>query len=259
MLDNMNTRTQKHTSRRRALITGASSGTGAAAAFALAETHELVLVGRRSERLSEVARSVRVGGGKAETIVFDLTTGDCEKLIATAGPITDLVCAAGLNTPQRAWADQKFAEFEAIVSTNLTSVAALITSALPALRAASGSVAVVSSLSAWTLQKGAGVAYRASKSALRALTESLNEQEADHGVRASLICPGEIDSEFLALRPSVPDETRRQRMLSPQDIGDVIAYVMRAPRHLRVDEMVVSPLGTIERGLSALEVAASRS
>lgn len=236
-----------HTSKRRALITGAGSGTGAATALALADTHELVLVGRRAERLNEVADAVRAAGGTAETVGFDLISGSCQDLLTSTAPITDIVCAAGLNSPKRAWGDHDLSEFEAIVSTNLTSVAALITAALPALRAASGTVAVVSSLSAWTLQEGAGVAYRASKSALRSLTDSLNEQEAQHGVRASLICPGEIDSEFLSLRPSVPDDSKRRKMLSPQNVGDMIAYVMNAPRHLRIDELVVSPLGTIER------------
>lgn len=236
-----------HISKRRALITGAGTGTGAATATSLADTHDLVLVGRRADRLHMVADAVADAGGHADVIPWDLTQGDTSDLIARAGRVTDLVCAAGLNTPRRTWADQAPAEFHAIMSTNLTSVADLIAAALPLLRAASGTVAVVSSLSAWTLQSGAGVAYRASKSALRALTDSLNEQEAPHGIRASLVCPGEIDSEFLSLRPNVPEESARRMMLSPQDVADAIAYAVNAPRHLRIDELVISPLGTVER------------
>lgn len=228
------------------LVTGAGSGTGAASALALAASHDLVLVGRRQGRLDEVAARVESVGTSAQTIAWDVRT-DAAGLLARAGTVTDLVLAAGLNTARRAWRDQLSTEFRDVVETNLLAVADIIAAALPQLRAAHGSIAVVSSLSAWTHSPGAGVAYRASKSGLRALTDSLNEQEAEHGVRASLICPGDIDTDFLLQRPSPPGAEPRRSMLSPDDVASAIVFAVNSPRHLRIDELVISPLGTVER------------
>ena len=74
---------------------------------------------------------------------------------------------------------------------------------------AGGHVVVVSSYAAWRFSPHSGVAYAASKTALVALCATLNEQEAPYGVRACHLCPGEVDGDFLDLRPSVPDENAR--------------------------------------------------
>lgn len=237
----------EHTSNRRVLVTGAGSGTGAAAALQLSGVGELVLVGRRREKLEDVAAQVSEAGGAARVVPWDVTRTDTHELLAQAGPVTDLVLSAGLNAPKRAWSDQRMPEFRSIIETNLVSVADVVTHALPSIRAAHGTIVVVSSLSAWTTSPGAGVAYRASKGALRALTDSLNEQEAVHGVRATLICPGDIDSEFLAHRPAPPSAEPRKSMLSPDDVATAITFAFSAPRHLRIDELVLSPLGTVQR------------
>ena len=124
--------------------------------------------------------------------------------------MTDLVLAAGQNMPARYWRDQSIGEFGEVVATNLTGVAAMVDAVLPALRdSAGGHVVVVSSYAAWRFSPHSGVAYAASKTALLALCQSLNEQEAPYGVRACHLCPGEVDSDFLALRPQVPDANAR--------------------------------------------------
>lgn len=229
------------------LITGAGSGTGAATAVRLAAARDVVLVGRREARLQEVASHIRSRGGAADVIAQDITAVDAAELLARAGHVTDIVCAAGLNTPRRTWADHIPADFRRVVDTNLTAVADLMAAALPSLRDARGSVVVVSSLSAWMTSPGAGVAYRASKLGLRALTEAMNEQEAVHGVRATIVLPGDIDSDFLELRPAPPAADSRRRMLSPDDVASAIEFALDVPAHVRVDELVLSPLGTVDR------------
>jgi NADP-dependent 3-hydroxy acid dehydrogenase YdfG len=232
---------------RRALITGAGSGTGAATAIALAATHELVLVGRRRDRLEATADRVTAAGGTAEIAELDVARGDAGSLLETVGPVTDLVLAAGLNRPRRTWDDHDRQEFRNIVFTNLIGVADVITAFLPGLRRAGGTVVVVSSLSAWTTSPGAGVAYRASKMALRAVTESLNEQEFAHGVRATHLCPGDIDTDFVSQRPAPPTPEQRRAMLSPDDVARAVVFVLASPPHVRIDELVISPLGAVER------------
>ena len=157
--------------------------------------------------------------------------------------MTDLVLAAGLNVPARYWRDQAIDDFAAVVATNLTGVAAMVDAALPDLReVGGGQVVVISSYSAWRFSPHSGVAYAASKTALRALCQSLNQQEAPHGIRACHLCPGDVDSDFLELRPQVPDEQARAAMLTPDDVARAVMFVLESPPHVRVDELVISPV-----------------
>ncbi|MFZ6992932.1 SDR family oxidoreductase [Curtobacterium sp. RRHDQ66] len=229
-------------------ITGGGSGMGAASAEAAARSGwTVVLSGRRAEQLDEVAAGIRADGGTAHVLPLDVTDPDAvqaarDAVLEQHGRIDGLVLAAGLNAPARRWEDQTMDSFRNIVDTNLTAVATVTDAALPALRETGGVVVVISSYAGWSFQPGAGVAYSASKTALGALTRSLNQQEAQHGVRATHLCPGDVATDFLAQRPQVPDETARAVMLTPEDIGRTVAFVLDAPAHVRVDELVISPV-----------------
>jgi NADP-dependent 3-hydroxy acid dehydrogenase YdfG len=159
------------------------------------------------------------------------------------GPVTDLVLSAGLNMPARYWRDQSIAEFSDVVATNLTGVAAMVDAVLPDLRdSAGGHVVVISSYSGWRFSPHAGVAYSASKTALASVCQTLNEQEASHGVRACHLCPGDVASDFLDLRPNVPDADARAVMLTPEDVARTVLFVLESPPHVRIDELVISPV-----------------
>ena len=101
---------------------------------------------------------------------------------------------------------------------------------------------MVSSYAAWRFSPHSGVAYAASKTALMSLCATLNEQEATSGVRACHLCPGDVDSDFLALRPNVPDEDARAEMLTPEDVARAVLFVLQSPPHVRIDELVISPV-----------------
>lgn len=229
-------------------ITGGGSGMGAAVAVqAASDGWTVVLSGRRVERLDTVAEQVRAAGGSADVLPLD--TADVEA-VATArdtlltrhGRLDGLVLAAGLNAPERRWDDQPMAGFRAIVDTNLTGVVAVVDAALPSLRAAGGTVVVVSSYAGWSFQPGAGVAYSASKTALASVVRTLNQQGAQHGVRATHLCPGDVATDFLDRRPVVPDAAARAVMLRPEDVARAVSFVLEAPAHVRVDELVISPV-----------------
>lgn len=227
-----------------AWITGAGSGVGRATAVALGNLGwRVVLSGRRADALAGTARLVREAGGTADELPFDVGSDDPRTVLPAIGDRLDaLVLAAGLNHPQRAWADQGMGDFEAIVQTNLLGVVRAVDASLPALRAASGVVVVVSSIAGWRPSPGAGVAYSASKTALAPVVRTINDQEAGAGVRATHLCPGDIDSDFLQQRPSVPDAAARAVMLSPSDVADAAVYAITAPPHVRIDELVLSPV-----------------
>jgi NADP-dependent 3-hydroxy acid dehydrogenase YdfG len=221
---------------------------GAAAAQAAAASGwTVVLSGRREVQLAQVAEQVRADGGAASVLPLDVQEADAilaarDRVLAEHGRIDALVLSAGLNAPARRWDDQSMESFRAIVDTNLTGVASMVDAALPALRESGGVVVVISSFAGWSFQPGAGVAYSASKTALGSLVRTLNQQEAPHGVRATHLCPGDVASDFLEQRPEVPGAEARAVMLTPEDIGRAVEFVVNAPPYVRVDELVISPV-----------------
>jgi len=222
---------------------------GRACATALAEQRfTVVLSGRRAPELAETAELVRAAGGTPLELPFDVATDDArdrvEAIVAATGTdrLDAVILSAGANTPQRSWADQSMAEFAAVVQTNLLGVVRSADAALPGLRAASGVLVVVSSIAGWRPSQGAGVAYSASKTALAPVVRTINDQEAEAGVRATLLCPGDIDSDFLRQRPVIPGEAARSVMLTPSDVARAAMFAITAPRHVRIDELVISPL-----------------
>ncbi|MDP9738020.1 MULTISPECIES: SDR family oxidoreductase [unclassified Curtobacterium] len=228
--------------------TGGGSGMGAASAVAAArDGWTVVLSGRRRDRLEQVADEVRAVGGTADVVPLDVTDGDAvpaarDAVLGRHGRIDGLVLAAGLNSPARRWDDQSLADVRAVLDTNTTAVVTVVDAALPALRDAGGVVVVVSSYAGWSFQPGAGVAYSASKTALGSIVRTLNQQEAEHGVRATHLCPGDVATDFLDQRPEVPDAAARARMLQPDDVGRTVAFVLGAPAHVCIDELVLSPV-----------------
>ena len=231
-------------------VSGAGSGMGRASAVELARAgRRIALSGRRMQALEETAALVREAGGDALVLPLDVGRDDAsaavDRIVQEWGRIDALVLAAGLNAPNRMWANQDIDEFERIIQTNTVGVARLVDAALPALREAGGVVVVISSYSGWTYSPMAGVAYGASKTALGVLTRSINTQEAGSGVRACHLCPGDVDSDFLALRPNVPDAAARAVMLSPADVARAVMFVVDAPAHVRVDELVISPVSQV--------------
>ena len=232
-------------------VTGAGSGMGRASAVSAAPGRRVVLSGRRLEPLQETAALVREAGGEALVVPLDARVhGEIVAAHATIsetwGAVSDVVLSAGRNSPKRTWADQSMDEVEAIINTNFTAVVRTVDVVLPGLRAAGGGqVIVVSSYSSWRFTPYAGVAYSASKSALLALCQTLNAQEAGNGIRACHLCPGDVDSDFLRFRPVVPNAEARSGMLSPQDVGRAVKFVLDSPSHVRIDELVISPISQV--------------
>jgi NADP-dependent 3-hydroxy acid dehydrogenase YdfG len=220
----------------------------AAARQAAGSGWRVALSGRRRDALESVADQIAADGGEALVVPADVTDPDQvgrahRTIVDRWDRIDGLVLSAGLNNPRRSWADHDMSDFAKIIDTNLTAVARVIDAALPQLRAAGhGVVVVISSYAGWQFNPGSGIAYGASKTALSSIVVSLNKQEAENGIRACHLCPGDVATDFLQMRPVVPDRAAQDRMLTADDIGRAVGFVLDSPPYVRVDELVISPV-----------------
>lgn len=184
---------------RRALVTGASSGIGAATADLLAAAGcELVLVGRDEARLAAV-----VGRTRAEAVVADLATEAGRQRVASAGRRVDLL----VNNAGTGWAGElgrmRPQEVTALVEANLTAPAQLTRSLLPSLRRnPGGAVVFVASIAAVGVQQEA--VYSATKAGLRAFAASLRRET---GLGVTTVLPGAVRTPFFEGRGRPYDRT----------------------------------------------------
>lgn len=232
----------------RAIVTGASSGVGAATALLLGEAGwDLALVARRAERLEKLAGELAQHGNRAMSIGADLGNAEAAQLAMEEaerelGSIDALVICHGTNVPRRRLDELTVEHWDEIVATNLSSAFYCLHAVLPGMRARGrGQVVMISSVAA--LRPGAlsGAAYGASKAGMSALCAVLNDEEKANGIRASVIVPGDIDTEIMEKRPTPPPPEARERMLKPADIARMVLDVLSLPSHVQIDEIVVRP------------------
>lgn len=180
-----------------ALITGATAGLGRSFAELLArEGHDLVLVARNTQRLTEVAEELRQQYGVgAEVLAADLATVDgraavCRRL--QAEPVEVLVNNAGFSTNQ-SFIDGSLAAEQAMLAVLVTAPMELCHAALPGMLAADqGSIINVSSIAGWATEG----TYSAAKAWLTTFTEGLAAELSGSGVAVTAVCPGAIRTEF---------------------------------------------------------------
>lgn len=230
---------------KRCWITGAGSGIGAAAARSLATAGaEIVLSGRRREALERTAGEIEQLGGRCRIAPLDVAdAAACDEVMATHGPFDIVVASAGLNVKQRRLEEIVAGDWQQVVDVNLSGTFNVVRTALPGMRGNGGGlVVVISSWIGWRLEPVAGAAYAASKRALGALTEIINVEEGPHGIRATHLCPAETNTEVLDSRPVPPPPEVRAKMLAPDDIGRVIAFLATCPASMCINELVVSPV-----------------
>lgn len=239
-----------------AWVTGAGSGIGESAALALAgDGVTVVLTGRRAEPLTALAKRIEAAGGRAEVEPGDMTDVAAvnrivEALRARHGRLDLLVCSAGVNVSNRSWARLTPEAIDQVIDANLKSTLYCNSAVLPMMRAQKdGQVINIASMSGRVVSLLTGPSYIAAKHGVVSLTHSLNMEECINGVRATAICPGEVATPILAQRPVPVSEEERARMLQPENLGDVVLYIARLPRHVCLNEVQITP--TWNRGYVA--------
>lgn len=237
-----------------AWITGAGSGIGRAGAVSLAGLGAtLVLSGRRRAPLEETAR---LAGGDPMMLPVDVSDADAvqtaaDQVVERHGRLDILVSAAGVNILDRHFDRLSVADWDSLIRINLDGAFYCARAVLPQMRAqGDGLIVNIASMAGQAHGFVSGPAYSASKHGMVSLNASLNIEECRHGIRACAICPGEVATEILDKRPEpVPPETRA-KLLQPEDLGALIAFV--ATQHPRVclNEILITP--THNRGYLAM-------
>jgi len=243
------------------LITGASSGFGAAAARAFgAEGARLLLGARRVERLQKVARSARqTGAAAAESHFLDVAkTESVNAFVAWArdtirhsksGPrnlsvlINNAGGAHGLD-PVAAGKDE---DWEAMLQANVLGVLRMTRAVLPLLPHDAGSAIInIGSVAGREAYEG-GAAYCAAKAGELQITRALRLELNGTGIRVCTVDPGLAKTDFSLVRFKGDAARARKvyagtRPLRPEDIAEILVWVASRPPHVNIDEMVVRPV-----------------
>lgn len=228
-----------------AWVTGAGTGIGEAAALALArEGMTVVLSGRRADKLAAVAARI---GPRAEVAPLDVA--DRQAVAAVADGILGrhrridlLVSSAGINVRDRNWHNLSVEDWDRVIRVDLDGAFYCAKAVLPAMIAQQdGLIVNVSSWAGKHVSAVTGPAYTAAKHAMNAMNESINLEAGMHGVRACAVCPGEVATPILDMRPVPVSDEERARMVQPEDCGEIIAFLARLPAHVCINELTVSP------------------
>ena len=238
-----------------ALVTGASSGIGAAAASALAAQGAAVaLAARRKDRLEALAAGIRDQGGSALVLECDVTqeqqaTDAVARTVTELGRLDTLINNAGVMLLGPV-VGAPLSEWQQMVELNVLGLLYCAHAALPhLLRAAEdgprevADMVNISSVAGRVARNGNGV-YSLTKHGVGAFSESLRQEVARRYVRVSLVEPGATATELVSHnRPEVVDSIRNQlgQTMQADDIADAISYIVTRPRHVAVNEMLIRP------------------
>jgi NADP-dependent 3-hydroxy acid dehydrogenase YdfG len=217
------------------VITGASSGIGAATARQAVEAgYRVVLAARSQDKLDALVEEL--GSDNALAIPTDVTQwDDNEALINTAkeafGQVDVVFANAGFGA-KRGWLEETPEHWRDMVLTNVLGAAYTVRAAIPELKATKGHVLLTGSVAGRKAMPGS--LYSCTKWAVTAMSEAVRQDLNDTGVRTTLISPGGVDTPFF--------EQKSERRLEPDDIARAVMFAVAQPPHVDVNEIFVRPI-----------------
>ncbi|MFC0623520.1 SDR family NAD(P)-dependent oxidoreductase [Kribbella deserti] len=228
-----------------AVVTGASSGIGAASARRLAaEGFEVICAARRVDRIEALAKEI---DGRA--VRCDVTSAeDVAALAVAAGnEVAVLLNNAGGAFGLEPVAEADLDAWRRMFEVNVIAVAAVTKALLPALIAARGQIIVMGSTAGQVAYEGGG-GYVAAKHGAKAVVDTLRLELFDQPVRVCEIAPGMVRSEGFALTRFEGDEAKAEAVyagvaapLTAEDIADIVGWVATRPEHVNIDRLTVRP------------------
>lgn len=249
------------------LITGASSGFGAAAALAFAaEGSKLLLGARRTDRLEQVASQARaLGASAAHFHTLDVAqtksvqqfaqwaqktiNGGESKARAQAAPgkLDILINNAGGAHGMDTVAEAKDEDWEAMIQSNVLGILRMTRATLPLLQSNPGSTIInIGSIAGHVAYEG-GAAYCAAKAGELQITRALRLELSGTGIRVCTVDPGLAETEFSVVRFK-GDTSRAKKVyegmepLTAEDIAEILVWIAARPAHVNIDEVLVKPV-----------------
>ena len=238
-----------------ALVTGASSGIGAATARCLAaEGAAIALLARRADRLQDLKADIETAGGTALVVPADVADADqvaaaVANTIGDLGRLDTLVNNAGLLRMGNA-ADARLEDWDDLVSVNVQGVLYTTRAALPHLIAAAADsprgvadVVTISSTGGRVARPGTAV-YSLTKFGVNAFSEGIRQELIEKRVRVGIVEPGTVQTEIT--EHLSPQAMKAQKKLTagmvklrPEDIADAVVYMVTRDRRVAINEMLV--------------------
>lgn len=235
-----------------ALVTGASSGIGEAAALCLAEAGAAVVVcARRAERLSGLVAQIEASGGKALAMPGDMTVEDdaraaVAKTVAVFGRIDILVNSAGIMEAGGI-ENCDTANYRRVIDINLMGTVYTSAAAVPhMLQQGEGDIITISSLAG---RKGGPMtsAYSASKHAVNMMTDGMRQELGGRNIRVTTLMPGATETEVAdsisdpQWRTAIKAHVSKEGAVKPRDIGEAIVFILAMPRRTNISEISIRP------------------
>jgi serine 3-dehydrogenase (NADP+) len=230
-----------------AVVVGASSGVGRAAAILFArEGAHVLAAARREDRLQSLQEEL-----KKEQRTISIRRADASKpedmqqlaqqALKEFGKVDILLVASGINTKERSMKNLTPAVWNSLVNVNMDGAFYATYAFLPSMReAGSGHLIYISSISG-VLPDVSGAAYQASKRGVLGLAHAIRMEEKNNGIRTCVICPGLIDTELLEYRPVKPSPEDLAKALQAEDVAETILHVAKLPLHASIPEMILLP------------------
>jgi NADP-dependent 3-hydroxy acid dehydrogenase YdfG len=240
-----------------AIVTGASSGIGAATVELLAREGALVAaVARRADRLNALVQRIEAAGGRALAFPADVAKQAeamevAQRVLARCGRVDILVNSAGIIRPGGVEISEP-EHWRETLDINLLSAMYLSKAVLPGMHSRrDGHIVNVSSSASRFVGSAGNSAYSASKHAVNAFSESLRQEVAPLGIRVTIVEPGATTTE---VAESIPDAAERTAMaqhvskagsMRSEDVAGAIVYALRQPPNVNVREIWLAPTSAV--------------
>ncbi|GAA5520619.1 SDR family NAD(P)-dependent oxidoreductase [Aliifodinibius salicampi] len=234
-----------------AIITGATSGIGEATAYAFGESGcNLILTGRRQQRLDEIADTLRSDYNiEVEIAAFDIRDADaCRSMVeGLSNPIDILVNNAGLAKGVEGVYDADLEDWNLMIDTNIKGLMTMTRLISPKMKKLDrGHIINIGSIASHESYPGGSI-YCATKHAVKAFTEATKKDLHGTKVRVSMVSPGLVDTEFSVVRydgdKSQADQVYEDMQpLVAEDIAEVIHFTANRPPHVNIMDTIVFPV-----------------
>mgnify|MGYP001221458482 FL=1 len=229
-------------------MTGAGTGIGKAGALMFAQEGAAVaLIGRRRDKLDEVAAEIQAIGGTAAVEALDVAdrkkVGEAgARLLKRLGRVDILVNNAGLNVVNRRLDEITAEDWDHVLAVNLTGAFNMVQAVMPTMRnQKDGLIINIASTAAKRVSGVAGIAYSASKFGMLGMSLSLTQEAWKFGIRACCLCPDDVNTPIMARRKvKYPPEVLEQ-FIQPEDLAETMRFVALMPRRTSIPEMLIYP------------------